>query len=383
GVHRDLKPDNIFLCTVGGEKDFVKVLDFGVAKLREADRKQGTLTQAGVIFGTPKYMSPEQCRSLSVDFRSDIYSLGVITYELLTGMVPFDADNPLSILISHVQEQAPIFRKIRPDLEIPLPVEQFVFRMLEKLPDKRPHTAAQLLAELEKLTAALGGKYAHVVYLKSDSAAASARDYASGELVERSEAETVFDTRHGEAEDVERHARKRKFMKTAYLGLASLIGAGILSYLLFFSATTGALQMNLKGSNPASRLFKLPKIAGKEKVVISILSEPAGAEVWRGNDLIGKTPVTIDREKSGLVEEYALVLDGFNKSLVPAKLDMSREIRVALSRTPAKETAVKTQTAKVDAKLPPETETPEKQPDKKIPDSPAPEKVGDIKVIPF
>lgn len=87
-VHRDLKPDNIFLETVDGDPHFAKVLDFGVAKVAEGDGKQKTLTQAGAIFGTPKYMSPEQSRGVETDARSDIYSMGVILYELLSGRVP-------------------------------------------------------------------------------------------------------------------------------------------------------------------------------------------------------------------------------------------------------------------------------------------------------
>src|SRR5690606_8009071 len=100
-VHRDLKPDNIFLCTVGEQTDFVKVLDFGVAKIKEGDEKQATLTKAGAIFGTPRYMSPEQSVSANVDHRSDLYAIGVMLYEMLLGVPPFDADTAVGILIKH------------------------------------------------------------------------------------------------------------------------------------------------------------------------------------------------------------------------------------------------------------------------------------------
>jgi serine/threonine protein kinase len=120
-IHRDLKPDNIFLVDIEGERDFAKVLDFGVAKLKEFEGKDGTLTQAGMIFGTPKYMSPEQARSGNLDARSDVYALGIIMYEMLMGKPPFSADNPLSILISHVNEQPRRFAQFNPGSTCPRP----------------------------------------------------------------------------------------------------------------------------------------------------------------------------------------------------------------------------------------------------------------------
>ena len=118
-VHRDIKPDNIFLQAIENQKDFVKVLDFGVAKLKDRGVQDVTLTQAGIIFGTPKYMSPEQAKAKTLDGRSDLYSLGVVIWEMLMGDCPFRADDPVSILIQHVHDLPPTFRDTRPDLNIP------------------------------------------------------------------------------------------------------------------------------------------------------------------------------------------------------------------------------------------------------------------------
>jgi hypothetical protein len=155
-VHRDMKPDNIFLNRVGDEPDHVKVLDFGVAKLKVKDPSQATLTQAGMIFGTPRYMSPEQARAYEIDGRSDIYALGVIMFESLTGKPPFDAPDPVSILVKHVQEPVPSFQSVAPDLG-PMPdLEAIVRRCMEKNPDARFDDVSTLLNALEAASARLG-----------------------------------------------------------------------------------------------------------------------------------------------------------------------------------------------------------------------------------
>jgi serine/threonine-protein kinase len=152
-IHRDLKPDNIFLSEVGGDPDWVKVLDFGVAKLADSEGA-GTLTQTGMIFGTPKYMSPEQAEGRPIDYRADIYALGVVLYELLIGRPPFVSDTPVGLLLKHISEPPPPFAKIRPDLSIDPRIEAVVMKALEKHPDRRHLMVAELandLANFERL----------------------------------------------------------------------------------------------------------------------------------------------------------------------------------------------------------------------------------------
>jgi len=148
-VHRDIKPDNIYLTELGGVQDFVKVLDFGVAKLKSSGEK--TLTKAGMIFGPPKYMSPEQARSQDLDARSDVYALGVMMYQMLMGRVPFDADDHVSILLKHVTEPPPPFDKIRPELHVSKEFQDFVFRAMEKDVKNRYQSADEMLMALESL----------------------------------------------------------------------------------------------------------------------------------------------------------------------------------------------------------------------------------------
>jgi serine/threonine protein kinase len=149
-IHRDLKPSNIIVQPLSGEGEIAKVLDFGLAKFMQystEDTPTEPLTQSGILLGTMEYMSPEQCAGKKADERSDIYALGVILYQMLTGNVPFTGDSPLAIISQHVNIQAPSVREVCPDL--PGSVEWVISRALRKDPTERPQTALQLRQQLE------------------------------------------------------------------------------------------------------------------------------------------------------------------------------------------------------------------------------------------
>ena len=145
-VHRDLKPDNIWLVRGNDSIEQVKVLDFGIAKLKTTT-EMIKLTQQGIIVGTPHYMSPEQCRGEELDARSDIYSLGVIVYEMLTGQVPFQAPTPVGVVIKHASERPHPLHYLR--AEIPWQLEEIVLRSLEKKREDRQASALELAREFE------------------------------------------------------------------------------------------------------------------------------------------------------------------------------------------------------------------------------------------
>jgi len=136
-VHRDLKPENIFLVPVRVRRLLVKLLDFGVAKLRgAAGVGRVDHTKEGMAVGTPRYMSPEQARGKDADHRADVYSLGVTAYEMLVGKLPFDGDESIDLMHKHVYQLPPSPRTIKP--ELPQEIDRLLLQMLEKKPDRRP-----------------------------------------------------------------------------------------------------------------------------------------------------------------------------------------------------------------------------------------------------
>lgn len=153
-VHRDIKPDNIVLIQAPqGEQ--AKVLDFGIAKLKESragDTAGMTLTGTGVVIGTPQYMSPEQAmgkRGDQLDGRSDLYSLGIVMYQMLSGELPFKADTTMEMLLCHMQRPPTPIGAIRPESQIPERIANLVMRLLEKKPESRPASASALIEEIE------------------------------------------------------------------------------------------------------------------------------------------------------------------------------------------------------------------------------------------
>jgi serine/threonine protein kinase len=149
-VHRDLKPDNVFLCEREDDVDFVKILDFGIAKFGVS---QARLTQAGAVFGTPAYMSPEQALGKATDGRTDIYALGVMLYEMACGRVPFQGENAIAVLSMHANEEPEALSARKPDVSPEL--EAIVDKCLRKDVEVRYGSMAELAADLARLAAGM------------------------------------------------------------------------------------------------------------------------------------------------------------------------------------------------------------------------------------
>ncbi len=148
-IHRDMKPENCFRLERRGNPDFIKVLDFGIAKITsESIVGPRALTQTGMVFGTPEYMSPEQAEGHTVDRRTDIYSLGVIMFQLLTGSVPFRGDSPTTTLVKHLVEAPPTPSQFAPDAGISPDLDAIILKALQKDPNKRFQDMCELAATL-------------------------------------------------------------------------------------------------------------------------------------------------------------------------------------------------------------------------------------------
>ncbi|WP_242516366.1 serine/threonine-protein kinase [Sorangium cellulosum] len=153
-IHRDLKPDNLFLARppAGEREEICKVLDFGIAKVMTgAERPVDALeTQAGTVFGTPRYMSPEQAQGRSLDARSDLYSLGVLLYQMLVGRPPFIDDDAVVVMARHITSLPVPAIEAAPDAGIPPSLSRLLERALAKRPEERPHSAQEFIAELDR-----------------------------------------------------------------------------------------------------------------------------------------------------------------------------------------------------------------------------------------
>jgi serine/threonine-protein kinase len=153
-IHRDLKPGNVVLTQSEEGEELAKVLDFGLAKRVNTNSSEDT--DADTVPGSPKYMAPEVIRQQGIDGRTDLYSLGIMMYQMITGAVPFNRDNPMDILIAHLHEPPPSMRELNPHVEIPVPLERVIMRCIAKNPEDRFPDVQSLLDTLRALSMDMG-----------------------------------------------------------------------------------------------------------------------------------------------------------------------------------------------------------------------------------
>ena len=344
-VHRDLKPDNIYLIRRGGSSNFVKVLDFGIAKVGGSSSK---LTRAGQVFGTPHYMSPEQCAGSGVDHRTDIYAIGIILYEMTTGQTPFDADNLMGILTKHLYEAPVPPRQHNP--AIPEELELVILRAMAKDKEQRYQTMYELLEDLQRLEAGVG---------------TMARETTRNVL-----------TQGGSIDAPVMAPKKSNGALIAGL-VVLLVGAG-----------GGAAYVAL-GSEPEPEVVQNPPVipipdppevdptpptmepVGETgastmveetvtlaAVMVRIVSDPP-SDVWRGEEYVGRTPVEIARPTGSERLDLELRADGFEtrdfliSSLTSPQIEFRLErARVSSSRMGGMEAAPRMTSTTVSAMEP-------------------------------
>lgn len=153
-VHRDLKPENIMLIERDGDPDYVKIMDFGIARVPMADEQDDArLTRVGRVYGTPMYMSPEQAsgETTGVGARSDLYTVGVMLFEMLSGTLPFIDKSSAKLMAMHMTEPVPSVRHRVPEARLPKSLDRLVRRLMAKVPDERPASATEVRAELARI----------------------------------------------------------------------------------------------------------------------------------------------------------------------------------------------------------------------------------------
>jgi len=310
-IHRDLKPENIFLISRGSQADFVKVLDFGLAKLTQGEEKVTHKTRTGSVMGTPYYMSPEQCEGkASIDNRADLYSLGVILFEMLTGRVPFGGEGYGEIIVKHITVPPPAARSINPQLTAAH--EALLQRSLAKSRDDRFASMADfrtaMLDPARYLASAppLARVTAAVTSVERAGAITKTEDQVSGQVVFGAGAAAAPEAaperpvpqpstfRHGVGQLVEDEPelprKSRKGLVLAAVGAAVIAGAGG-----FYFYSTGQREADQTTvTPPKTDPTPPPPVAppAPAKTVIKFGSDPAGAQVVRKDtgEVMGTTP---------------------------------------------------------------------------------------------
>ena len=341
-VHRDLKPENIYLVDFLGDPDFVKLLDFGIAKLTEAaDAGERKLTRTGMLFGTPEYMSPEQARGENVDHRVDIYAMGCILHQLVTGRVPFEAENFMGVLSLHLTEPPKrVPDDILDHIDAPRALADVIDRALAKDRNVRYQTIEELANAVrtvsgDPLPAARGGRAASVpgprpATTPAPRSQSSPGAPASGTPVPiapepTNRTRTAWTGNLSIPEEAAPQARGKSKMPLAIGALVVVAGAAVA---IVMATRGGSNSAATPGSASNAPLVQAPVIADAalatppppppqpklpDSVAINLDSVPAGAtviEVATGKP-VGKTPFTLHIPGSSATRRYLFQLHGY------------------------------------------------------------------------
>jgi len=320
-VHRDLKPENIYLVDWLGHKDFVKLLDFGIAKLTEGADGDRKLTRTGMLFGTPEYMSPEQARGENVDHRVDIYAMGCILFQLCTGKVPFEAENFMGILSLHLTEPPPpIGPEILAEIGAPPEIELIIHKALAKGRAERWDT----IDEMANAIRALHGEDAQPVLEstvpRAKSAAPRTTQAAAAPAARTQWKGSVSIPTEDDAPSAP--APKSKLP----LILAAVVAVAIVAVIVVVVAGGSKAEPAAPpGPTPIGSSVSPPGTpppvtdsAVPARVTISIDTVPQGAEIYdmTRKEVVGNTPFDFELPGSHDARRYTLKLAGYGGKMI-------------------------------------------------------------------
>ena len=313
-VHRDLKPSNVMLIGQEDGSELVKIVDFGLVKVLTDDSDH--VTKEGTFLGSPRYMSPEQIAHGRVDHRTDLYSLGVILYQVLCGALPFDSDHAVQTLMAHLHNPVPWMAERNPDARVPEQLELFVRRCLEKDPAGRPASMEEFTREITEIEKSLGFAPA------PGTAPGLAFDYDTGSGRRRPLLQPVPEVRTGPQPSTAREQRivdpidqptianPPPTKKPSALPIV-LTAVGAVVIVVF----GGLLLMRTQASQaqPATA-SSADSAARRERFTLAIVSTPGGADVFEGDSSLGKTPLNLDVDNTAVQKsprKLVLRLEGY------------------------------------------------------------------------
>jgi hypothetical protein len=342
-IHRDLKPDNLFLVRRGGDENFVKILDFGIAKLT-ATSSTNNKTRTGTVIGTPAYMSPEQCAGRSnIDARADIYALGIVMYEMLTGTVPFKGEGFGDIVVAQLTETPKKPSELRAD--IPPELDAIVMKAIEKEASARfqsmeelgialgdPEAFARSPSAVASSGAAAAAATATVAVVAEEPSGPKQSSQEAATLVAVKKKNTTLSSAASESA-VREPARGGGGRRAAILGGGAVVVAAMaVLAIVKFGGSAATMTTPPPAPPPVAAVVMPPPI---ERVEVAVKSDPSGAQVVRTDGVIvGVTPVTMKLDKGSPTLEVQLNLDGYRSETRTITTDLNREIDVNLLKAP-------------------------------------------------
>lgn len=326
-VHRDLKPANVMLLNEA-DQDLVKVLDFGLVKSiapmgeGESPALSPEITQSGTFLGSPQYMAPEQARNVA-DARSDIYSLGVVMYQMLQGRPPFIARDHLELIFSHYKEAPPPFSSLRPHIPVPQEIEAVVMRCLEKDPARRYQSMDEMLEAMRTANMAAGGHSA--VFRRPGGATTGPHASPSfvSALPQDTNASTLALDISVEVPESVARERQRKLMTMGLVGGAVVIGL-VATLVLLRPKETPPVTPAAAAVAPSAPVTPPPPAsepaqAAPQMVRFRLMSEPTGARVYYLGKERGTTPFVLEIPAGGdgtVTAELTFWIEGYQPETV-------------------------------------------------------------------
>jgi len=332
-VHRDLKPSNIMLVPGEDMGELVKILDFGLVKVVADDSEE--LTQQGSFLGSPRFMSPEQISHGKVDLRTDIYSLGVILYQMLCGKVPFEAANSVQILIAHLQQPVPPLRERNPEAECPEVLEAFVMKCLAKDPEGRPANMDAFIKGLSECAQGMGltTSFGSTGLVTMDSGGLRAPTPMPPVKVMAATPglASVTASTAATAQDAAVEAKPAQSKKGMFIGLGVVAVAGVIGAVVLTRPPPAPPAPPPAANNPAPA-----EPAVRSAFGLLVESMPSGAEVLEDGKSLGTTPLQLSISNESVRTQprrLTVRLDGHEPySIVQGPSDQSVRLVATLTK---------------------------------------------------